>query len=168
MDIMQILKLSSIRVNFRGRYFLEFMNQSFSAQTTDISEIMNNIDIGIDLNSLYSSSNPVYMIDLNTEILLFANPVACANNQKTADKFLGENFAALSYPEELENRKRLLRLDGKLTNYEFAALNYYQDGDFWRRKEVKYVTDFQKIEFFGCECRLAIDLMREETRRFVD
>ena len=172
-DVMEILKLSSIAIKFRGRHFREYANPSFTAQfdrnvETKVRIDMSNIDIGIDLNSLYNSSNPVYLIDLNTEVLLFTNPVACSEHQKTANEFLGENFSALSYPDELETRKRLLRLDGKLTNYEFKGLSWYKDGDIWRRKEVNFVTDFQKIEFFGRECRLGIDLMSEETQRFVD
>lgn len=127
---------------------------------------MNNA--GIDFKSLYESSRPVYLIDMNAEILLFVNPATCSQHQKSDEDLLDDTITHLTYPDELEKRKRLLRMDGKLTNYEFKAMHYYKDGDLWRRKEVRIISDFQRTEFFGFDCRLVIDLMVEETGRFID
>ncbi|MBP0018709.1 MAG: hypothetical protein J7647_14330 [Cyanobacteria bacterium SBLK] len=121
-----------------------------------------------DLQSYYESEHPVYIIAMQDQSILFANPAALLANQKMPQEFIGKDLSPLTYPDELESRDRLLRLDGKLTNYEFKAMNYYKDGLFWRRKEMNFVSDIKKVEFLGVEARLGIDLMMEETRRFVD
>lgn len=123
-------------------------------------------ELKFDLNELYSSTHPTYIVTMDGEILLFANPAAFAANQNALDRFLGKSFAAFSYPEELESRKAMLRSQGKLTNYEYNGLNYYKDEDEWQRKEVKIIGEQSLIEFFGLECHLSIDLKIEEIRRF--
>ncbi|MBP0021083.1 MAG: hypothetical protein J7647_26465 [Cyanobacteria bacterium SBLK] len=122
----------------------------------------------IDMNDFYRSPHPGYIIAMHNEMLLLANNAALKANQKTLDQFVGENAATLNFPEEFEQRKRLLRMDGKLTNYEYKAMNWYKDGKDWRRKKMNFVADIQLIEFGGITCRLGIDLMAEETNRFVD
>ena len=122
----------------------------------------------IDMNTVCRSQHPAYIIAMHNEMLLFANDTALAANQKKLDEFVGENVATLSFPEELEKRNRLLQIDKKLTNYEYKAMNWYKDGDLWRRKTMNLVADIQVIEFGGRICRLGIDLMAEETNRFVD
>ena len=129
-------------------------------------EILNRQEI--DMNSLCRSQNLAYIVAMHNEMLLFANDAALEANQKKLDEFVGENVATLNFPEELEKRNRLLRVDKKLTNYEYKAMNWYKDGDLWRRKTMNLVADIQLIEFGGRICRLGIDLMAEETRRFVD
>ncbi|MBP0021082.1 MAG: hypothetical protein J7647_26460 [Cyanobacteria bacterium SBLK] len=77
----------------------------------------------IDMNSFCYFPHPGYIIAMHDEMLLFTNNAGLKANQKTLDRFVGENLAILNFPEELEQRKRLLRMDGKLTNYEFKAMN---------------------------------------------
>lgn len=122
----------------------------------------------IDFNHSFSLSDPVYVISMDSETLLFANSAACKANEKTLDEFIGKNIFALCYPDELEQRKRLLRKDKKLTNYEFKAMHWYKNETLWRRKEVNLVVDLELVEFAGVECRWGVELAIEETRRFVD
>lgn len=122
-------------------------------------------ELKLDLNELYRSPHPTYIVTMDGEILLFANPAAFSANQNILDRFFGQSFAAFSYPEELESRKSMLRSQKKLTNYEYKGLNWYQDGDQWRRKEVKIIGEQSIVEFLGLECRLSIDLKTEENRK---
>ena len=157
---MQRLNLAELQINVKNRFFRVFANNVF------LLDPMNDLDV--DLNSLFHSTDPVFIVAMHNHRLLFANNAALLANQKQADEFLGSDVAALSYPDELDYRHRMLRLDGKLENYEYKAMNWYKDGILWRRKEMRFVAHYQKVNFLGVECRVGIDLMAEETRRFVD
>lgn len=147
---------------------LDLYEQELSKKLSSIEpRIMNNQ--AFDLNSLYALENPVYIITLDSQKLLFANEAAVLKQQKKpSDNFIGENVSCLSYPEELESRIRMLRSDGKLINYHNKALQWCKNEQKWLRQEVNLITDIFKIEFLGVECRLAIELFTEETGRFID
>lgn len=122
----------------------------------------------VDINKLFNSPDPVYLIDMNSENLILTNPAGAFANQKTFKEFIGDNIACLAYPDELAKRKQLLRKDGQLINYECKLMRWYNDEQKWRRKEIEVIADVQKIDFWGTECRLAVELMIEETNRFID
>ncbi|MBP0018710.1 MAG: hypothetical protein J7647_14335 [Cyanobacteria bacterium SBLK] len=159
--VMEALTLSEVSISLRNHPVRTLTNFYFLMQAMTKK-------LEFDLQSYYESEHPVYIVSMQDRSLLFANPAALLANQKMPQEFLGKDFSPLSYPDELEARDRLLRLDGKLTHYEFKALNYYRDGILWRRKEMNFVSDIKKVEFLGVEAQLGIDYLAEETRRFVD
>ncbi|MBP0017436.1 MAG: hypothetical protein J7647_07750 [Cyanobacteria bacterium SBLK] len=160
MTAMVRLNLVELYVTIQGDSF------TFMSNTLFYFGILNDQDV--DINGLFNTPDPVYMIAMESEQLIWANPAAVSANQKTFQDFIGDNVACLNYPDELAERKRLLRKDGQLINYECNLMHWYNDEEKWRRKEVEIVVDIQKIDFWGTECRLGVELMVEETNRFID
>ena len=160
MSAMVRLNLAELYMQIRGDSFTFMSNMLF------YFGILNDQDV--DINRLFNTPDPVYMIAMQSEQLIWANPAAASINQKTFQDFIGDDMACLNYPDELAERKRLLRKDGQLINYECNLMHWRNDEGKWRRKEVEIVVDIQKIDFWGTECRLAVELMVEETNRFID
>lgn len=180
-DAIKQLDIAAVSISFNNQLFRVFMNEPLmhsvnqeiiDSQVRQAEENRRHMETlnhqEIDLNSLWRSSNPSYIITMTNNILVYANDAALEANQKTLDEFVGENFTALNFPEELERLKRFLRMDKKLTNYEMKSMNWYKDGEDWRRKAINIVADIQLIDFGKKICRLGTDLMVEETRRFLD
>ncbi|MBP0020467.1 MAG: hypothetical protein J7647_23300 [Cyanobacteria bacterium SBLK] len=159
-DAMYRSNLAETYITCRNQFVQLFPNPIFLLASMNTEEI--------DLNALYRSEYPVYIIAMGSEKVLFANLPALSEQEKSASDFLGSEVAPLHYPDEFEQRKRLLRLDGQVMNYEHKGMCWYQDGMFWRRREVRFVTDQKIVHFGDIECRLCIDYVTEETRRFVD
>ena len=149
-------------LGFLQGWALEKLKDSISP----ISIAMSNLEI--DLNSLAASAHPAVIVTMHNQKLLYANDAALSAHQRKIDEFVGQSLIPLIYPDELEYRMKMLRIDKKLTNYEYTAMNWYRQGNLWRRQIVNLVSDHKVITFGGVECRLCIDLMVEETNRFID
>ncbi|MBP0017437.1 MAG: hypothetical protein J7647_07755 [Cyanobacteria bacterium SBLK] len=154
------LEIAELYIKVNGKTFTVLSNFMFYFGILNVPKI--------DINELFNTPDPVYMVALENEQVIWANPVGVSANQKTFQDFIGDNVSCLAYPDELAERKRLLRKHGKLKNYECKLLRWHHDEEKWRRKEVEIVTDIQKIDFWGTECRLGIELIVEETNRFID
>ncbi|MCD8488278.1 MAG: hypothetical protein LRZ84_16470 [Desertifilum sp.] len=129
-------------------------------------------ELEFDLNEAYKSKNPVYITDLQTQSVLFANPAALAAQSKSAPQFIGESAHLLNDPDELYQRDCWLTETGgtkRLEDYEYQAFRWFLDPDtgLWRRKRMEFVSNFKVVRFLGSLCRMGMVLQAVETGAIV-
>ncbi|MBP0021426.1 MAG: hypothetical protein J7647_28210 [Cyanobacteria bacterium SBLK] len=140
--------------------------------------IENLIDVDLDsldlsrpdliMTELQNLRYPAYITLLGIEESPFSNNAEILRmSEAPPSKFL-KYSQELIYPDELEQRNRLLRQDGQLKDYSFKGMRWYKDGEDWRKKEMTFVVDFVICEFWGKPARLGITKHEEESRKFVD
>ena len=123
----------------------------------------------IDLNTLYQGANPVYINDLQTQTNLWCNTAALQAQGKKPQEFLIVQSAfALNYEDELDNRCRQLRNDGRLVEYAYQALRWFQETDtsIWRRRKMQFVSNFWKVEYLSEQCWLGEVLQATPLEQF--
>lgn len=144
-------------------------------QFTKGKNMIPNIDIpelNFDFYALYRSKNPVYITEMSTQKVLFANPSALMSQGKTPSEFIGESAYLLNDPDELEQRDKFLvepEGTGELTNYEYGGWRWHRDEEsgLWRLKRMNFVSSFRVVNFLNAQCRLGEVLSAEETGHVV-
>ncbi|MBP0021428.1 MAG: hypothetical protein J7647_28220 [Cyanobacteria bacterium SBLK] len=120
------------------------------------------------LTELNRLKYPAFITFLNSEETCFYN-IADALRMPDAPPSKFVTFSQeLIYPNELENRNRLLRMDGQLKDYAYKGMRLYKDEGLWRKREMSFVSDFSLCEFRNCSARIGITKHEEELSKFVD
>ena len=120
------------------------------------------------LTELYQLKYPVYITCLGREETVFYNQADVLQMPDIPLSKLVNATQALTYPDELANRNRLLRSDGHLQDYIFKGMRWYNDGENLLRKEMSFVANYSLCEYMGQPARLGIFKHEEELRKFVD
>ena len=135
-----------------NQIFKASSNESASTQSSEV--IVPQLDI--DLNEAYQSDKAVYLTEMESQVILFANATALNANNKKPQQMIGSDCIALWDDLVLATLHDYLENDGKLTEYKYPgyrwALN--EDGRTWRRDRYIFVSNYQFIpNYLGVRCR---------------
>lgn len=181
---MKELGIYHVTITVRGQTYWPISIEKDSALTIkhEVTAMPINIEnlINIDLDSLdlsrpnlimtelYHLKYPAYITLLGIEESPFYNLADSLKMPEAPPSKFVKYTQELVYPEELENRNRLLGADGRLKEYSYKALRWYKQEELWRKKEMSFVVDFSLCEYMGQPARIGITKHEEELSKFVD
>jgi hypothetical protein len=126
-------------------------------------------ELGLDFNEIWFNEYPILFYAFEDGQITFANIKAQEAQQKTLQQLQRNTGHALNFSEEYERRVERVWGGERLREYENEGMRFYRDPEtgFYRRKEMKFVSNAGRINFGGVECWYSHTTHAVETGRLV-
>lgn len=121
-----------------------FLQNIFKIQTSAAFPLPNN---RIDFEFAFYDECPIYVTEMGTQIIKYANPAALRANQKedTPEKMIGKDCLALWDDLPLLCIEETLPNAGTMSAHSYPGLRWFKDEQnrSWRRHRMIFVSDYQ-------------------------
>lgn len=126
-------------------------------------------ELGLDFNGIWLNEHPILFYAFEDGQILFANIKAQEAQQKTLAQLQRNTGHALNFSEEYERRVNRIWVGERLREYENEGMRFYRDNEtgFYRRKQMKFVSNAGRINFNGIECWYSHTTNAEQTGKIV-